>query len=99
MASHARIAASTTPDSTASITPIRRGAVIPKTVTPSLSPNVAMATEPIAKPANAPVSIMPSMPMLTTPERSFMKPHMAPRAMGVAAPMMVGAMIGRTSMR
>ena len=27
-------------------------------------------------------SIMPSMPMLTTPERSFMKPHRAPSAMG-----------------
>ena len=31
---------------------------------------------------NAAVSIIPSMPMLTTPERSFMKPHSAPSAIG-----------------
>ena len=49
-------------------------------------------------PTKAAVSIMPSMPMFTTPERSFMKPHSAPRAIGVAAATMVGAMIGRTSM-
>jgi hypothetical protein len=41
---------------------------------------------------------MPSMPMFTTPERSFMNPHSAPRAIATAAPMMVGAMIGNTSM-
>ena len=34
---------------------------------------------------NAAVSIMPSMPMLTTPERSFMKPHSAPSAIGAPA--------------
>ena len=33
---------------------------------------------------NAAVSIIPSMPMLTTPERSHMKPHSAPSAIGIA---------------
>ena len=37
------------------------------------------------KPTNALVSIIPSMPMLTTPLRSFITPHRAPRAMGVAS--------------
>ena len=42
---------------------------------------------------------MPSMPMLTTPDRSFMKPHSAPRAIGAAAAMIVGAMTGSCTMR
>ena len=37
------------------------------------------------KPTNAAVSIMPSMPMLTTPLRSHITPHSAPRAIGVAS--------------
>ena len=36
------------------------------------------------KPTKALVSIIPSMPMFTTPERSFMIPHSAPSAIGVA---------------
>ena len=47
----------------------------------------------------APASIIPSMPMFTMPERSFMIPHIAPRAMGVASPTTIGAMPGVTSMR
>ncbi len=34
-------------------------------------------------PVAAEASIVPSMPMLTTPERSHHKPHMAPSAIGV----------------
>ena len=34
-------------------------------------------------PTNAAVSIIPSMPMLTTPLRSFITPHSAPSAIGV----------------
>ena len=49
------------------------------------------------KPMNAAVSIMPSMPMLTTPDRSYMTPHRAPRAIGVASARMIGAMSGATS--
>ena len=37
---------------------------------------------PTAKPTNAPVSIMPSMPMFTTPLRSHRIPHIAPSAIG-----------------
>jgi hypothetical protein len=36
-------------------------------------------------PTNAAVSIIPSMPMLTTPLRSHITPHSAPRAIGVAS--------------
>ncbi len=34
------------------------------------------------------------MPMFTMPERSFMTPHSAPRAIGVARPSTMGAMPG-----
>ena len=37
------------------------------------------------KPTNAAVSIIPSMPMLTTPLRSFITPQSAPSAIGVAS--------------
>ena len=37
------------------------------------------------KPTNAAVSIIPSIPMFTMPLRSFMTPHSAPRAIGVAS--------------
>ena len=36
-------------------------------------------------PTNAAVSIIPSMPMLTMPLRSFITPHSAPSAIGVAS--------------
>ena len=45
----------------------------------------------------APMSIVPSMPMLTTPERSHITPHSAPKANGVAARRMNGAMAGTSS--
>ena len=41
---------------------------------------------------------MPSMPMFTTPERSFMKPHSAPSMIGTAAAMIVGASTGSWTM-
>ena len=46
------------------------------------------------KPTNAPDSIIPSMPMFTMPDRSFMTPHSAPSAIGVARPSTMGAMPG-----
>ena len=52
---------------------------------------------PTRNPTNAPDSIMPSMPMFTMPERSFMTPHSAPSAIGVASPRTIGAMPGVTS--
>ena len=42
-------------------------------------------TTPADQPTKAAVSIMPSMPMLTTPDRSYMTPHSAPSAIGTAA--------------
>ena len=35
------------------------------------------STTPTTQPTNAAVSMMPSMPMLTTPDRSHMTPHRA----------------------
>ena len=43
----------------------------------------------------AALSIMPSMPMFTTPDRSFMIPHSAPSAIGAASPTKIGAITGR----
>ena len=40
---------------------------------------------------------MPSIPMLTMPDRSFITPHSAPKATGVARPSTIGAMPGVTS--
>ena len=60
------------------------------------------ATEALAgampsNPTKAAESIMPSIPMFTMPERSFMTPHIAPRAMGAASPTTIGAIPGVTS--
>ena len=40
---------------------------------------------------------MPSMPMFTMPDRSFMTPHRAPSAIGAARPSTIGAIPGVTS--
>jgi hypothetical protein len=54
---------------------------------------------PTIQPTNAAVSIIPSMPMLTTPDRSHITPHNAASTMGVADWRMIGAFSGRTWMR
>ena len=46
-----------------------------------------------SQPKNAAASIMPSMPMLTTPERSQNTPESAPRVSGVATAMVVASML------
>jgi len=70
-----------TPAATAATRPISSGSVMPSGPgAPGMATFTSAATYQPTKAAN---SIMPSMPMLTTPERSFMKPHSAPRAMGV----------------
>jgi hypothetical protein len=46
----------------------------------------------------AEASIVPSMPMLTTPDRSHSTPHSAPSASGVAERMMIGAIGGTMAM-
>ena len=50
---------------------------------------------PTTQPTKARRSIVPSMPMFTTPERSHITPHRAPKAIGVADRRMIGE-IGRT---
>ena len=50
---------------------------------PGAAGNAWATSEVTNQPVNALDSIIPSMPMLTTPERSFITPHMAPRASGV----------------
>ena len=42
---------------------------------------------------------MPSMPMLTTPDRSHITPHSAAKAIGVAALRTIGAIAGVIAMR
>ena len=37
---------------------------------------------------------MPSIPIFTMPDRSFMTPQSAPKAIGVARPSTIGAMFG-----
>ena len=48
---------------------------------------------------NAELSIIPSMPMFTTPDRSFMIPHRAPRAIGAASATKIGAITGTVATR
>ena len=55
---------------------------------------IGAVTMPAYQPTNAAASIIPSIPMLTTPDRSHMTPHRAPSASGVAARRMIGAMTG-----
>ncbi len=57
-----------------------------------------MAT-PTTHAVNAAASIVPSIPMLTTPDRSHRTPHRAARASGVACCMMFGALGGMTATR
>ena len=60
--------------------------------------NTGARPTPTTQPVNADASIVPSMPMLTTPERSHRTPHSAPRASGVADRMMIGAIGGTIAM-
>ena len=74
------------PVMTAASTPMSRAGVAPKKKSASGWSGKALTTaEDTNQPANAAAIIMPSMPMLTTPERSFMKPQYAPSAMGAAS--------------
>ena len=77
--------------------PISSGSVMPMTPIFRSGRNCA-AMEDVHQATKAAVSIMPSMPMLTTPERSFMKPHRAPSTIGTAAAMIVGARMGSWTM-
>ena len=96
MHSHAWSAERTIAARIAATTPMRSAGVAPNG--PRRIAAEACGHRPAArKPTKAPDSIMPSMPMFTMPERSFMTPHSAPKAIGVARPSTMGAMPGVTS--
>ncbi len=81
---------------TAATTPMISAGVRPKSGKGSPGNDGARKAATV-KPMKAPVIIMPSIPMFTMPDRSFMSPHRAPRAMGVARPRTMGATFGSTS--
>ena len=72
--------------------------VAPKNGEGSAGMSGANAT-PTTQPTNAATSIVPSMPMFTTPDRSQTTPHMAASVRGAATRSMIGATTGSTLMR
>ena len=87
------------PMATAATTPARIGIVAPKIGEGAIGP-IAWATRAATRNAvNAELSIIPSMPMFTTPDRSFMIPHKAPSAIGAASATKIGAITGTVVMR
>ena len=90
--------ATRTADRTATTKAMRSAGVTPKNGDGSAGRSGAR-TMPTIQPTKAAVSIIPSMPMLTTPERSHITPHRAARTIGVADCQMIAALSGRTSMR
>ena len=72
---------------------INSAGVIPKIGDGSAGRSGATAT-PTIQATKALASIVPSIPMLTTPDRSQITPHRAPRASGVAACRRSGEMSG-----
>ncbi len=69
---------------TAAASPMRSGAEIPSGPIVPAGTSWALI-DAVHHATKAAVSIIPSMPMLTTPERSFMNPQRAPRAIAVAS--------------
>ena len=80
-----------TPAAMAAITPPIRAGVTPKKELGVVGklPWMASAT---MNAIYAPKSIIPSIPMFTTPLRSLNTPHNAPSAIGVARPRIMGPM-------
>ncbi len=83
--SHACRAETSIPAPMAARMPTTRAGVKPKTAVGSDAGIASWTTIATMKPTNAAVSIIPSIPMFTIPLRSFMIPHRAPRAIGVAS--------------
>src|SRR5918999_4531271 len=94
--SHAWTAATIMPLTMAAATEMRRTIVKPPIAVGS-PPMLGPSRTPTYQPTNAAVSIVPSMPMLTTPDRSHMTPQSAANAIGVAERMMLGAKVWTTS--
>ena len=87
------------PERTARRSAAIRTGVIPKIRPGPASPNTGTRNTPAAQATKAATSIVPSMPMLTTPDRSHMTPHSAASAIGTAERRMIGEMSGRIAMR
>ncbi len=86
----------TIPTATAASNATIIGALMPKAST-GKDPSSGTARAPTYQPTNAATSMIPSMPMFTTPDRSQRTPHMAAKAIGVAPRRMNGAMDGKMS--
>ena len=82
----------------AAISAMTSGMVIPKTSV-GAAWNIGLTATPTTQAVKALASIVPSMPMLTTPERSHRTPHSAARASGVACDMMLVELGGMTATR
>ena len=65
------------PERIAAMSAMTRGSVSPKNGVGVPWPSTPTAATPTIQPTNAATSIIPSMPMLTTPDRSHMTPHSA----------------------
>ncbi len=89
----------TTPARIASTSATSSVGVTPKTGPIGVDPKTGTRYAPAVQPTKAATSIVPSMPMFTTPERSHMTPHRAAKAMGVAARRMIGEIAGKMAIR
>ncbi len=76
---------------------MRRAGVNPKIGVGSPWPTIGTTATPVTQPTNAATSIVPSMPMLTTPDRSHITPHRAAKPIGVPSWTAAKAMIGSSS--
>jgi hypothetical protein len=81
------------PWTTPRIAPTRTATPTPATRAAKL-PIDSCSRNPVRYAANAVVSMIPSIPMLTTPDRSHMTPHRAPRASGAVKSMMISRALG-----
>ncbi len=88
-----------TATSTAATRQMRSGIVSPKRSPGAGLPNIGLTATPTTQAVKAAASIVPSMPILTMPDRSHRTPHRAARASGVAWFRMLGALEGMTAIR
>src|SRR5690242_11520987 len=96
--SQAWTAAIATDTASAQPSAMSRVGVTPKNAL-GADPRIGPSQTPTTHPVKAAASIVPSIPMLTTPDRSHSTPHRAPRASGVADRRMIGAIGGTIAIR
>src|SRR5437016_6658434 len=97
--SHAWRAEIRTATVSATAVAIRSGIVIPNIGNACGLPNIGLTATPTTHAVKAAASIVPSIPILTTPDRSQSTPQSAARASGVAWDMMLDEFGGITAMR